>query len=62
VNSFREAGLVPYEESGVICLRVDRTSAKEVRHWRERPHIEEGMGPAGKGRVRLVEQRPNSEI
>jgi hypothetical protein len=62
VNSFRAAGLVPYEESGEICLRVDRTAAKRVRHWREGPYIEEGMGPEGRRRVRLVEERPNPEV
>jgi hypothetical protein len=48
VNAFREAVLVPYEESEVICLRVDRTAAQKVRHWSKTPHIEEGMGSAGK--------------
>jgi hypothetical protein len=29
VNSLREAGLVPYEESALICLRVDTTAGKK---------------------------------
>jgi hypothetical protein len=63
VNSFREAGFVPYEgPSGVTYLHIDKTAAKKVRHWTEAPHIAEGMGPAGRERVRLVEKRPNSEI
>jgi hypothetical protein len=62
VNAFREAGLMLYEESGVICLRVDRTATKKVCQWREAPHIEDGVGSAGKERVRLVEKlRPNSD-
>jgi hypothetical protein len=63
VNSFREAGFVPYEgASGVIYLRVDKTAAKNVRHWTEVPHIEERIGSASKGTVRLVDKRANSEI
>jgi hypothetical protein len=49
VNSIRAAGLVPYEESAVICLRVDKTAGKKVRHWREGWHREEEPGPTGKG-------------
>jgi hypothetical protein len=49
VNAFREAGLVPSEESGVVYFRVDKTAAKKVRHWREELHLEEEIEPAGKG-------------
>jgi hypothetical protein len=63
VNSFRAAGLVPYEvPSGEMYLHVDGRAARKVREWREGRHIEERMGPAGRRLVRLVEERPNPEI
>jgi RNA binding exosome subunit len=49
MKAFREDGLVPYKESGVVYFRVDKTAAKKVRHWGDERHVEEGMGPAGKG-------------
>jgi hypothetical protein len=55
VNSLREAGLVSYEESALICIRVDRTAGKKFNTG-EAAHIEEEPGQAGKGRVRLVEK------
>jgi hypothetical protein len=66
VNVFREAGPLPYEESGVMSLRIDKTAARKVRQvrdWRDGGHLEEGIGPAGKWEVCLVEKlRPNSDI
>jgi hypothetical protein len=48
-NAFREAGLVPYEESGVICFRIDHTAAKKVCHWREAPMPKKGWAQQRKG-------------
>jgi hypothetical protein len=51
------------KRSTLVAAILAGAPARKVRHWREAPHIEEGMGSAGKGRVHLVEKpRPNSYI
>jgi hypothetical protein len=54
VSAFRAAGLVPsIGPDNRSYLKIEGSVATRVRHWSSAPHLEEGIGPAGKRRERL---------
>jgi hypothetical protein len=54
VAAFRAAGFVPIERDGEIYVEVDLAQAQRIRHWTERPHIEDVVSAAGLSRLRLA--------
>jgi hypothetical protein len=55
VGAFRRSGLVPIQgENGLFYLQIERNQARQLRHWRNAPFTEDGMGDDGRRRERLV--------